>query len=101
MGCRVVLARAAERDRDETVEYMIDILGSRAAAAGFLDDLDALFANLERFPHMYPESAESRLARMGYRKAPIGGYVALYRLRGDEVQVARIFHQRQDYARLV
>ena len=35
------------------------------------------------------------------RDAIANGYVALYRFDGEKVVVAHVFHQAQDYARLV
>lgn len=101
MGFRVELARAAERDRDGVVEYLLKGTASKASAVAFLDGLETVLGHLKDYPLMYPLSQEPRLARMGYRKALFGNYLALYRLEGERVIVARIFHQRRDYAKLV
>ena len=100
MASRVELARTAERDRDETVEYLLKS-ASEASATSFLDGLEAVLRHLRDFPLMYSLSQEQRLARMGYRKALFDNYLALYRLEEERVIVARIFHQRLDYAKLV
>lgn len=100
MACRVELTRAAQRDRDSAVEYLLDARGKTAAAA-FLGGLDGVLEQLRLYPYMHPASQEARLARMGYRKALFGSYLALYRVEDEQVMVMRIFHQRQDYARLV
>ena len=38
---------------------------------------------------------------LGFRPMLANGYIALYRFDGEKVVVAHIFHQTQDYARLV
>ena len=50
---------------------------------------------------MYPLVRDARLARGGYRKAALGNYLALYLEKDGTVYIARVFHQSQDYARLV
>lgn len=39
------------------------------------------------------------VAALGYRPCPVKGYLFLYRVRGDRVEIAHVFHQSQDYAR--
>lgn len=41
------------------------------------------------------------LAQRGYHSCQVTSYVILYFYESDEVVVAHVFHQRQDYARLV
>lgn len=101
MGYSVVFARAAQRDRDAVVEYLVRVLGNSGAAGRFLDELDAIIANLSVDPCMYEAVQEQRLRRQGYRKALFMNYVAVFRASGDVVYIARIFHQKQDYARLL
>ncbi len=52
---------------------------------------------------MDPDCALSRfapLAELAYRALTVGAYVALYRRKGGWIEIARIFHQSRDYARL-
>lgn len=44
-------------------------------------------------------SALPEVAALGYRPCPVKGYLFLYRVRGDRVEIAHVFHQSQDYAR--
>lgn len=103
MASDVRLAASAEADRDRIAEYLLRDLGNRQAAARFFDQLDLVIDRLEEFPLAYPAYAEPRLAAMGYRKAsfPEMAYLALYRVVDGIPVVARIFHARQDYARLL
>lgn len=101
MASDVILARAAERDRDRIVSYLAEGLYNPGAALRFHERLDLVLDNLAAHPEMYPRATEGRLAAGGYRRAGFLSYVALYRIRGGVVEVARIFHALQDYARLL
>ena len=52
-------------------------------------------------PQLYGLSRVKELAVLGYRPMLVKNYVALYKVEGDVVIVAHIFHQSQDYAKLV
>ena len=92
MACEVVVTDEAKEDLEAAVLYLTEPL---------LDAFDGFVAKVEAFPLMYPTARESRLAHLGYRKAALEGYLALYRVKGEKVYVAHVFHQSQDYARLV
>ena len=101
MAYRVLFSTAAEEDGGAIASYLADTLGTPHAALRFLDELDEQVGVLEAIPESFPSVLDARLAARGYRKAPVKGYVVLLRVVDDIVQVARIFHQRQDYARLL
>lgn len=54
---------------------------------------------VSRAPEARPLSALPEVAALGYRPCPVKGYLFLYRVRGDRVEIAHVFHQSQDYAR--
>lgn len=101
MACEVVVTDEAKEDLEAAVLYLTESLGAPAAAGDPLDAFDGFVAKVEAFPLMHPTARESRLAHLGYRKAALEGYLALYRVKGEKVYVAHVFHQSQDYARLV
>ena len=103
MGCEVRLAAEAEADRDAIASYLLGEAEAPRAARRFFDELDRLVESISLVPEAYPLSQDERLARMGYRKASFMSYVLLYRYddRLGVAYVTNIFHQRQDYARLV
>lgn len=101
MACSVRLADEASRDLDGIVAYLCEVLGAPTPAAELLCAYDAFIDVVGEYPEAYPLVIDAHLARLGYRKALLKGYVALYRVVGDEVVVSRVFHQSQDYARLV
>lgn len=41
------------------------------------------------------------VAKLGYHACRVNSYIMLYYFEGDAVVIAHVFHQRQDYARLV
>lgn len=101
MACSVCLADEASRDLDGIVAYLCKVLGAPTSAAGLLDALDAFIDVDGTYPEAHPLCADANLARSGHRKALLKSYVVLYREVGDEAVISRIFHQSQDYARLV
>ncbi len=101
MGYDVAYARAAELDKERIVAYLVLEKQSRQAAERFLADVDHVVENLANMPKMYPAVADGRAAEAGYRKAGFSSYVALYRVLDKTVEIDRIFHAKQDYARLL
>ncbi len=70
------------------------------AALGFIDELEAAYAHIEK----YPESGSSRYAweldLPGLRSWPVRRYphLVFYRDRGDHIDVWRVLHGRRDVA---
>lgn len=101
MGYRRRILPRAEAELEEIVSYLSNVLGSHGAAKAFLDDFVSQVDALCEHPYMSPLSRLPELAELGYRSAPVGNYLFLYRVVDDEIVVAHVFHQSQDYARLV
>lgn len=101
MACSVFVAREAENDLDSIVGYLCNALRSPSAAEELLDAYETFIDVVEGYPQAYPLSGDGHLASLGYRKVQLRSYVALCRIDGERVVVSRIFHQSQDYARLV
>lgn len=98
---RVTVAEEAAGSLTEAVDYISEVLGESKAALALVDAFEAACDAIGRHPLLCPVSQEPRLASLGYRKVLVQGYVAPYRVDGDEVYVMNFFHQSQDYARLV
>lgn len=101
MAFRVLVADEAVTDLESIVSYLSGPLAEPGAAGSLMDAFDEFIQNVSAFPEMYPAVRESRLKRLGYRKAALKKYIALYRVQDEDVLVAHVFHQSQDYARLV
>lgn len=56
---------------------------------------------LEDYPLAGPLHQDPHLVDRGYRKLLAEKWVAIYRIDGDDVLVARVFHQRADYPKQV
>ena len=101
MGYSVRLADEASRELDGIVAYLCEVLAAPAAATELLHAYDAFVDVVEKRPEAYEKCADLHLAQLGNRKASLKGYIALYRTEKNGVVVSRVFHQSQDYARLV
>ena len=101
MASRALVSDEAMADLETIVSYLAETLAEPGAAGGVLDAFDEFVRNVSTFPEMYPPVREPRLRRLGYRKAVLGKYIALYRVQDETVLVAHVFHQSQDYAKLV
>lgn len=101
MAYEVLWTESAERDRNRILEYLLYDLSSPQAAAHFMDELDNVLDLIGTNPYLFALSREPRLQHLGYRVCHVMNYLLLYRVASDNVYIGRIFHQTQDYARLV
>ncbi len=101
MAYDVAYTRSAELDKERIVAYLALERQSHRAADRFLAGIDRVIENLARMPEMYPAATDGRAADAGYRRAGFSSYVALYRVLGERVEIDRVFHAKQDYARLL
>ena len=101
MAYKAVILDEAQREYRQIVDYLARILCSPQAAAAFVDGFERILSLVVDDPQLFAVSQLRELAARGYRTAFVGNYAMLYRLEGDLVAVAHIFHQTQDYARLV
>ena len=103
MAYRVMMSGPAADDREGIVAYLASTLSAPSAAAEFLDEFDKAVAMLSGNPRAGAVCSDTALAERGYRKALVGSYVAVYRVNDESqaVEIVRVFHQTQDYARLL
>ena len=101
MTCRAAIATEAQREYEDIVGYLAETLDSPAAAREFAGEFAHQLALVREMPQMRPLCRVPELAARGYHCMPVKRYVALYKVLGDLVIIAHIFHQSQDYARLV
>ncbi len=97
---RRILKEAAREYRD-IVHYLAEVLNSPDATRSFMDEFDYQLDLVCDIPELYGLSRMKELAALGYRTLLVNNYVALYRIDDDTVVVAHVFHQSQDYAKLV
>ena len=99
MACRVRIQPSALRELEGIVKYLLGF-GSNTAAA-FLDEWENAINCLRDGSVKHRLSRFEPLARLGYHTILVKGYIALYFKEGDDVVIAHIFHQSQDYANIV
>ncbi len=91
----------AKEDFAGIIAYLDGVSDSRRPAKAFIEEFERQLQLICDNPGMYALSRMPELAALGYHVALVNSYVVLYFFRDDTVFVAHIFHQRQDYARLV
>ena len=69
------------------------------AATKLADGIEACYDALAEFPAAHELCRDQVLARMGYRRYPVGNYLVIFRIveETQEVRVVHIFHATQDY----
>lgn len=101
MAYRIFILDDAQREFQEIVNYLLNVMKSPQATEGFIGEFEHQASLIEEDPHIFVISKMPELAAKGYRVAFINRYIMLYTTRDDDVFIAHFFHQRQDYARLV
>lgn len=71
------------------------------AAGNFVAEFEYQLDLLREQPLLRPLSHMQELAARNYRSFPVNNYVCLYKFEHETIYIAHIFHQSQDYARLV
>ncbi|MBS5451376.1 MAG: type II toxin-antitoxin system RelE/ParE family toxin [Coriobacteriia bacterium] len=101
MAYKLVIAREAQGEYRAIVGYLATTLGSSQTARHFMDEFDAKVGLIGQQPEAFDLCHLPELVALGYRSVAVMRYTVLYKIAGDEVVIAHIFHQSQDYARLV
>ena len=99
MAYKVLATQKAEEDLDAIIQYMVETLYNPDAASSLLDKIEALYDRLSESPFIYALCIQPLLSAQSYRKAVIGGYVALYKVDGNTVYIERYFSDLEDYAK--
>ncbi len=101
MAYKVFILAGAQREFEQIVAYLLNGLESQQAAEGFIEEFQRQVTLIGENPYIFAVSKMPELATKGYRVAFINRYVMLYTIRDDDIFIVHLFHQRQDYARLV
>ena len=101
MAYSYLMLDKAKEDYEGIVAYLIAVSDGSSAALSFIDEFDRqiqiVCSNLSTYG--LPRTPE--IATLGYHTMLINNYAAFYFFRNSTVFAAHIFHQRQDYAKLV
>ena len=83
----------------DIIAYIKDTLIAPQAAVNFADEVKKCYAHLKTNPLIYALCNDERLAKGGYRKAVINGYIVVFKV--DEniksVHIHRFFYGAEDY----
>ena len=101
MAYSVTIAAEAMREYEQIVSYLSGTLKSSTAAKGFIDEFALQVDFVRDNPELHALSRMPELAAKGYRPLFVKNYVALYKVHDGAIVIAHIFHQSQDYARLI
>lgn len=82
----------ARQDLLKTIHYLVE--QSPASAERLLNRLEAAAASLAEFPNRGRIVPELELPR---RELIVAGYRLVYRVRGEEIQILRVIHGKQDF----
>lgn len=108
MAYRVVVTEQFRNDVLAVVGYLKNELGSPNAASRLVDSIDNALSLIGEMPYMYAVSTKPRLGMFELRECFVQNYVIVYgalpSLASDadgDVHVLRLFHQTQDFERLL
>ena len=99
MTFRIRIQNTALMELDSVIAFL-DARDSKSASR-FFEAFQELLTRLKDGLVEYRLSRFGTLARLGYHTALVGDYVVLYFRRDEEVVVAHLFHQSQDYETLL
>lgn len=101
MAYKYRMLAGAQRDYENILNYLCSVADGLSAAKSFADEFDHQIGLVCENPYLYSLSRMPEVAALGYRVMLVNNYLALYFFRKETVFVAHIFHQMQDYGRIV
>lgn len=101
MTYNVAILKSARYEYESTVGYLAQILKNPRAAGNFIAEFEYQLDLLREQPLLRPLSHIQELAARNYRSFPVNNYACLYKFERDAIYIAHVFHQSQDYARLI
>ena len=101
MAYSVIATATFERELDQIIEYYLTVLNARIALSNLLEKLDNARTILAESPEIKAVSTKPMLNGLQLREWLLGNYVLVYCIDGSTIYFEHIFHQRQDFERLV
>lgn len=103
MGYKIVITPDAEQDLDGFVKYLLFEKKSRKAARNILDDFEATKNSLLQVAESLKLCENPKLKKHGYRRINFLShrYFMLYRVVDNIIFIDNIFHELQDYEKLM
>lgn len=99
MDYKLVISEYADKLFDNLVYYLLYRLKNEQAAKHLLDGIESIYDRLETNPFQFPLSGDVYLANKGYHEAVVAqmDYIVIFDVREENVNVAGIFHQLENY----
>lgn len=103
MSYRIHITQTAERDLNEALNYIEQVLFNPQAADDLLEEAEAKIMNLAAFPEKYPVVDDPVLNAWGIRFVAVKNYLAFYVI--DEitqtVHIVRFLYARRDWGTIL
>ncbi|MCH1939893.1 type II toxin-antitoxin system RelE/ParE family toxin [Holdemania massiliensis] len=103
MAYKIEVTSHADKDLEEILTYIKEVLANVSAASSFLDAVEECYSGLEASPFMFEECRDPHLRVLGYHRAVIRHYVMVYRVDETEkiVYILRFFYGAREYEKLI
>lgn len=103
MDYNVVVTKSAEEDLDRFIQYLLFEKGNEQAAKNVLDDFERTIRTLEQVAGSLKYCENPRLKKAGYKSISFMShkYFMLYHIAGNRAIVDNIFHELQDYEKVL
>ncbi|MBD5157548.1 MAG: type II toxin-antitoxin system RelE/ParE family toxin [Butyrivibrio sp.] len=103
MDYKVVIAESAEKELDRFVTYLLFEKKSEQAVRNLLNDFEATKISLSNVAGSLKLCDNPKLKELGYRRINFLShrYFMLYRVEENTVYVDGIFHELQDYEKVM
>ena len=99
MQFNVELSDLAEKQYDNILSYIANVLKNPQALESVMDDFDDAIVKLEKMADSFGYCRSKRLKEMGLHKIGFENhrYLLVYRVKDRQVIVEGIYHELQDY----
>ena len=103
MDYNVVVTKSAEEDLNRFIQYLLFEKGNEQAAKNVLDDFERTIRTLEQVAGSLKYCENPRLKKAGYKRISFMShkYFMLYHIEGNRAIVDNIFHELQDYEKVL
>lgn len=103
MDYKIIISNEADRDIDEIVRYIAEILKNPIVARNLLNEIEKSYIQISQAPESYSYCSDKRLRDKGYRKILIKNYILFYRIdyKNNIVYVMRVIYGRRNYTDLI
>ena len=99
MQFNVELSELAEKQYDNILSYIANVLKNPQALENVMDDFDDTIGKLEKMADTFGYCKSKRLKEMGLHRIGLAKhrYLFVYRINGNRVIVEGMYHELQDY----